>query len=253
MRVASRTARTPFDWDCPRHLGRQSRGVDSVYVCYSPDLALPGRGQTIAAFTARARAHGVSRLVLLSGRGEDAAQRCEQIVIGSGIATTVVRCACSRRTSRRASCSVRSFEGDCDCPAGDVAEPFVDLEDVCDIITLALTEPGHDGRLYELTGPESLQLCSDRRGAERRHRPGDRLRVRDQPTSSPPTSPIDGCPGEDAACTGDLVRGDPRRPQRGHHRHDRAGPRPTCRHLRRLRRRTAATGIWSVDQAELAR
>ena len=37
-----------------------------------------------------------------------------------------------------------------------MTEPFVDLEDVCDIITLALTEPGHEGRLYELTGPEAL-------------------------------------------------------------------------------------------------
>ena len=41
-------------------------------------------------------------------------------------------------------------------PAGDVAEPFVDVDDIAEIAFAALTEPGHVGQLYELTGPRAL-------------------------------------------------------------------------------------------------
>src|SRR5262245_52894540 len=41
-------------------------------------------------------------------------------------------------------------------PAGEVAEPFVDLEDVADVAVAALTEDGHIGQVYELTGPRLL-------------------------------------------------------------------------------------------------
>jgi uncharacterized protein YbjT (DUF2867 family) len=36
----------------------------------------------------------------------------------------------------------------------DVPEPFVDLEDVADVVVAALTEDGHHGMTYELTGPQ---------------------------------------------------------------------------------------------------
>jgi len=38
-------------------------------------------------------------------------------------------------------------------PAGDVGEPFVDLDDVADVAAAALTDERHVGQLYELTGP----------------------------------------------------------------------------------------------------
>ena len=53
-------------------------------------------------------------------------------------------------------------------PAGDVPEPFVDAEDIADVAVAALTEDGHAGKLYELTGPRSLTL----RGGGRGDRPG---------------------------------------------------------------------------------
>ena len=60
-------------------------------------------------------------------------------------------------------------------PAGDVPEPFVDVEDIADVAVAALTEDGHDGRVYELTGPRLLTL---RRGGrrDRRARPAATLR-----------------------------------------------------------------------------
>ena len=45
------------------------------------------------------------------------------------------------------------------CPAGDVPEPFVDAEDIADVAVAALTEDGHTGRVYELTGPRMLTFA----------------------------------------------------------------------------------------------
>lgn len=35
-------------------------------------------------------------------------------------------------------------------------EPFVDVEDVADVAAVLLTEPGHGGRTYELSGPRAM-------------------------------------------------------------------------------------------------
>ena len=41
-------------------------------------------------------------------------------------------------------------------PAGDVPEPFVDVDDIADVVVAALTEDGHAGELYEVTGPRAV-------------------------------------------------------------------------------------------------
>jgi uncharacterized protein YbjT (DUF2867 family) len=46
--------------------------------------------------------------------------------------------------------------GELTLPAGDTPVPFVDCDDVADVAVAALTEQGHAGRLYELTGPRSI-------------------------------------------------------------------------------------------------
>ena len=47
-------------------------------------------------------------------------------------------------------------------PVGDVREPFVDADDIADVAVAALTEPGHAGEVYEVTGPR-LMTFDDRR------------------------------------------------------------------------------------------
>jgi uncharacterized protein YbjT (DUF2867 family) len=44
-------------------------------------------------------------------------------------------------------------------PAGDTPEPFVDAEDIADVAVAALTEDGHVGETYELTGPRLLTFA----------------------------------------------------------------------------------------------
>src|SRR3954447_15693544 len=84
-RSASRNGDVRFDWTDESTWAAALDGVTSAYVTFSPDLAVPGADATIEAFTALAVKRGVQRLVLLSGRGEEGARRCEEIVQASGI------------------------------------------------------------------------------------------------------------------------------------------------------------------------
>ncbi len=86
VRIASRNSVTsPFDWNDSSTWGGALAGVESVYINYAPDLAIPGATETIQEFVNYAVNSNVRRLVLLSGRGEEEAQRCEQIVQESGL------------------------------------------------------------------------------------------------------------------------------------------------------------------------
>ena len=49
--------------------------------------------------------------------------------------------------------------GELALPAGDVREPFIDVEDIADVVTAALTDRRHVGQLYELTGPRLLSFA----------------------------------------------------------------------------------------------
>ena len=40
--------------------------------------------------------------------------------------------------------------------AGDVGEPFTDVDDIAEVAATVLLEDGHVGELYELTGPRAL-------------------------------------------------------------------------------------------------
>ena len=90
-RAASRTAEPVFDWNDRRGWRAVLDGVAVVFISYAPDLAIPGATDTVRAFVERAVGQDVNRLVLLSGRGEDEAQRCERIVQSAGVEWSVVR------------------------------------------------------------------------------------------------------------------------------------------------------------------
>ncbi len=49
--------------------------------------------------------------------------------------------------------------GEIALPAGDVGEPFVDADDIADVAVAALTEDGHAGQIYEVTGPRLLTFA----------------------------------------------------------------------------------------------
>lgn len=158
VRIGSRTATPMFDWNEPSGWAEVLEGVSSIYIAYHPDLAAPGAAKAIQTLVDLAQEQGVRKLVLLSGRGEEEAQRCEEIVQSSGIPHTIVRCAWFNQNFSESFLRDMVLEGTIALPVNGVREPFVDVEDIADVSVAALTGDGHDGQLYELTGPELLNF-----------------------------------------------------------------------------------------------
>ena len=80
VRGVSRSSDPSFDWNDDANWSEVLAGVKALYVTYHPDLSVPGASDHIRSLLTVAKAQGVERIVLLSGRGEEEAQRCEQIV-----------------------------------------------------------------------------------------------------------------------------------------------------------------------------
>lgn len=156
VRIGSRTAEPPFNWEDSSTWGRALKGATSAYISFFPDLAIPGAPEAVAAFTAQALDRGTRRLVLLSGRGEEEAQRAEQMLQNSGADWTIVRCSWFMQNFSESFFLEPVLAGEVALPVGDIPEPFVDAEDIADVTVAALTEDGHVGQLYKLTGPRML-------------------------------------------------------------------------------------------------
>ncbi|QPP05675.1 NAD(P)H-binding protein [Streptomyces bathyalis] len=156
VRVGSRRAEPPFDWQDDTTWEPALRGVDAAYVAFYPDAAFPGAARAVGSFADLAVACGVRRLVLLADRGAHEAERCEQAVRDSGAEWTIVRAGFITQNFSEAFLVELVRAGVVALPAGDVAEPFTDAEDIADVVVAALTENGHGGRIHDVTGPRLI-------------------------------------------------------------------------------------------------
>jgi uncharacterized protein YbjT (DUF2867 family) len=129
VRAGSRSAATPFDWEAPATWEPALRGMKAAYISYFPDLAAPGAPDAVAAFAELAVHSGVRRLVLLSGRGEHEAQEAERAVQRAGGDWTIVRASWFSQNFSEGYLREPVLEGEVALPAGDVPEPFVDVDD----------------------------------------------------------------------------------------------------------------------------
>ena len=159
VRVGSRFGEPPFDWEDPDTWTPALEGVGSVYLSYYPDIALPGAVDATRPFAELAVNSGVSRLTLLSGRGEPEAERAEQAVRATGAELTILRSTWFMQNFSEDYMLEHVLAGEIRLPAGEVPTPFVDVADIADIAVAALTDDRHAGRVYELTGPRSLTFA----------------------------------------------------------------------------------------------
>jgi len=155
-RAGSRSAQPRFDWEDRDTWAPALSGVAAVYVTYYPDLAVPGAPEAVGELALLAREQGVQRLVLLSGRGEEEAQRSEEVVKQAGIDWTILRSSWFDQNFSEGFLIDSVLEGVVALPVGGVREPFVHADDLADIAVAALTEDGHAGQLYEVTGPRLM-------------------------------------------------------------------------------------------------
>lgn len=158
VRIGSRSAVPSFDWDNENSWDACLEGVSAAYITYAPDLAMPGATDAIQGFVDLAKRRGVQRLVLLSGRGEAEAQACERIVQAAGLEWTIVRASWFNQNFSEGAFIDMVLHGAITLPAGNQVEPFVDVDDIADVVVAALTEDDHNGQIYEVTGPRLMTI-----------------------------------------------------------------------------------------------
>ena len=159
VRRGSRSSAIPFDWENTDTWAPSLEGVTSAYVTYFPDLAFPGAVEKLDALTKLAKETGLQKLVLLSGRGEQHAKLGEEVVKASGVPFTLVRSAWFAQNFSEGYLRDPILAGVLPMPGGNIREPIIDIDDIADVVVAALTVNGHDGKLYEVTGPELLSFA----------------------------------------------------------------------------------------------
>lgn len=156
-RLGTPDSEIPFDWYKSETWDAALEGVSGVYVVFYPDLAVPGAPEIVQDFVDHAKKAKVEHLVLLSGRGEEAAHHSEQIVMDSGLPWTVVRSSWFMQNFSENFFLDDILRREVAFPVPtDIAEPFADADDIAEVVFSALTDPKHRGQLYEITGADLL-------------------------------------------------------------------------------------------------
>ncbi|WP_281638403.1 NAD(P)H-binding protein [Flavobacterium marginilacus] len=160
IRLGSRNGQPSFNWDEPSNWHEVLTGIQSVYITFQPDLAVPQSIEKIKQFTEIAKQHNVKQLVLLSGRGEKEAEACEQIVIQSGLNWTIIRASWFMQNFSENFLLDSILSNKVVLPTIKALEPFVDADDIADVAVAALTDSKHSNKIYELTGTDLLSFQS---------------------------------------------------------------------------------------------
>ena len=161
LRSLPRTELVVGDFDDPSSLAQALRGVERAF------LLTPSSERAQAqqlAFVEAARRQGVRHLVKLSQWAADRNSpvrflryhaAVEAAIRGSDIAYTFLRPTLFMQGLLGFRATIAQSGRFYAC-AGDAKIAIVDVRDVADVATAALTEPGHEAKTYNLTGPVAL-------------------------------------------------------------------------------------------------
>lgn len=156
VRIGSRSGDPSFDWEKPETWPAALEGMEKVYITFQPDLAVPGALEAIEALVKEARRKGIKKLVLLSGKGEREAELCEQVVINSGIDYTIVRASWFNQNFSESFFLDPILAGHVALPQANAKVPYVDTDDIADVVVEVLIHDKYNGEIYELTGSRAL-------------------------------------------------------------------------------------------------
>jgi uncharacterized protein YbjT (DUF2867 family) len=156
IRIGSRSEKPSFNWENKETWVGALEGMDTVYITFQPDLAVPGALKAIEAFTSQAVKAGIQKMVLLSGKGEKEAELCEQVVKNSGVDWTIVRASWFNQNFSESFFLDPILAGHVALPRAEALVPYVDVDDIADVVVESLLDNKHVGQTYELTGPRQL-------------------------------------------------------------------------------------------------
>lgn len=159
VRAGSRSGTPSFDWTDRITWEPALRNVTGIYLVL-PDLGSPRTAETVGAFARQAAAAGARRAVLLSvpegGAGQEHVLAAERALEHAGLDWTVLRPRWFFQNFSEDFLLDPVLSGELRLPAGDGKEAFVDAEDIAEVAVAALTEDGHAGWHYELSGPRLM-------------------------------------------------------------------------------------------------
>ncbi len=149
---------TVLDYARPETLPPALAGVERLFL-----LSPPGLTRLEAAVVEAAKKAGVRRIVKLSVWGaEDEAfffarehRAIERIVEASGIPFTFLRPNGFMQTYFMYGVTIKT-QSAFYLPDRDARWNLIDTRDIAAVAAKTLTEPGHEGKVYELAGPEAL-------------------------------------------------------------------------------------------------
>ena len=158
-RGVSRSTSPAFDWEDQDTWRAAMTGTRSAYVTFHPDLAIPTAEQSIRDFVALATKLGLRHLVMLSGRGEDGARRAELALEEGSLDWNIVRASWFMQNFSENFMIEGILNGELMLPAGDTVEPFIDIDDIADVVVATLTRPGLRNRVFEVSGPRAMTFA----------------------------------------------------------------------------------------------
>lgn len=160
VRAASRSGTPSFDWSDRTTWAPALRGMTAVYLVL-PDLGSSSATETVTAFARQAAAAGVRRAVLVSvpdggGLDHEPVLATERALADVGLEWTALRLRWFFQNFSEDFLLGSVLNGELRLPAGTGEEGFIDADDIAEVAVAALTEDGHDGQAYELSGPRLM-------------------------------------------------------------------------------------------------
>jgi len=148
-----------FDYGNEATFDPALEGVDRVFLL-SPS-GYPDAHELTRPFIERAGRAGVNRFVVMTAFGADADEtiplrKLEHEVQASGAAHTILRPNWFMQNFNHWFRQPIRHSGEIRLPAGEARVSFIDTRDIATVAAAALTDAGHEGRAYHLTGPDSL-------------------------------------------------------------------------------------------------
>ncbi|MFL6337177.1 MAG: SDR family oxidoreductase [Pyrinomonadaceae bacterium] len=149
------------DFEQPETLGSALEGVERALLLTPPSMQTFEQQRAFIEAAARA---GVRHVVKFSALGADAGApegfgkwhgQGEELLKASGLAWTILRPNFFMQNLLGQAKQIAS-DGVIAQAAGDGRASFIDTRDIAAVAARTLTEEGHEGRTYTLTGPEAL-------------------------------------------------------------------------------------------------
>ncbi|MGE8552636.1 MAG: NAD(P)H-binding protein [Chryseobacterium jejuense] len=144
-----------FDWNDPSTYHPVLQDVEKVYIVH-PDTSMPGAYEQIEELVNNMVKQSVSKAVLLSGRGQESVEKCEEILKDSSLEWVIIRSAWFSQNFNEGHFLQGIKTGEVVFLSGAVTEPFVDLDDLSDVVVETILHKIHNGKVYEVTGEELL-------------------------------------------------------------------------------------------------